>query len=75
MSMAIVIGPTPPGNGRDIACHRLYCFKIHIPAELTGLIAVHSNVDHRRAGFTISAVTNLAFPTAATKISARRQIC
>ena len=43
-------GPHAARNRRDISSDLLHLGKVHIAAELTVLIAVHSHIDHNRAG-------------------------
>ena len=50
-NMVMVIGPTPPGTGRDPAGHVLHAVKIDVAAQLAGLVPVHPHVNHHRAGF------------------------
>jgi hypothetical protein len=70
-SIAIVIGPTPPGTGVISPARSAAASKSTSPRGLVG--AVDADVDHRRARLDPVALDSRGRPTAATSTSARRQ--
>src|SRR5213075_2762550 len=73
-SMAIVIGPTPPGTGVIQPATSLTAAKSTSPARLPSGSRLMPTSMTQAPGLTIAAVTSFARPTAATRISAVLQI-
>ncbi len=71
-SIAIVIGPTPPGTGVIAPATSATASKSTSPTRPSSVRFVPTSITVA-PGLTISAVTNPGEPTAATRMSAREQ--
>ena len=74
-SIAIVIGPTPPGTGVIQPATSRDAGEVDVAAQLAVVVAVHADVDDDGARLDHVGGEHVARPTAATTTSAWRVWC